>query len=207
MYTGLKHLHLLMVILFVLSLVIKTVLLFVNKDKFAAYKQKTKIPEMITTIVFLITGIIMIVLKDAKFSNFLWIKLSVILVAIPLAIVGFKKQNKILALIGTLLFVGIYGLAEMAKKRPYMDTNVDLTQISAGSIQHGEELYSKNCTICHGAEGDLGLGGASNLKISTLTDTEIVNVISNGRGNMAAYKQLNDQDLEALKNYLITLRK
>lgn len=207
MYTGLKHLHLLMVILFVLSLVIKTVLLFVNKDKFAAYKQKTKIPEMITTIVFLITGIIMIVLKDAKFSSFLWIKLSVILVAIPLAIVGFKKQNKILALIGTLLFVGIYGLAEMAKKRPYMDTNVDLTQISAGSIQHGEELYSKNCTICHGAEGDLGLGGASNLKISTLTDTEIVNVISNGRGNMAAYKQLNDQDLEALKNYLITLRK
>jgi uncharacterized membrane protein SirB2 len=207
MYTGLKHLHLLMVILFVLSLVIKTVLLFVNKDKFAAYKQKTKIPEMITTIVFLITGIIMIVLKDAKFSSFLWIKLSVILVAIPLAIVGFKKQNKILALIGTLLFVGIYGLAEMAKKRPYMDTNVDLTQISAGSIQHGEELYSKNCKICHGAEGDMGLGGASNLKISTLTDTEIVNVISNGRGNMAAYKQLNDQDLEALKNYLITLRK
>lgn len=207
MYTGLKHLHLLMVILFVLSLVIKTVLLFVNKDKFAAYKQKTKIPEMITTIVFLITGIIMIVLKDAKFSSFLWIKLSVILVAIPLAIVGFKKQNKILALIGTLLFVGIYGLAEMAKKRPYMDTNVDLTQISAGSIQHGEELYSKNCKICHGAEGDLGLGGASNLKTSTLTDTEIVNVISNGRGNMAAYKQLNDQDLEALKNYLITLRK
>jgi uncharacterized membrane protein SirB2 len=207
MYTGLKHLHLLMVILFVLSLVIKTVLLFVNKDKFVAFKQKTKIPEMITTIVFLITGIIMIVLKDAKFSSFLWIKLSVILVAIPLAIVGFKKQNKILALIGTLLFVGIYGLAEMAKKRPYMDTNVDLTQISAGSIQHGEELYSKNCKICHGAEGDLGLGGASNLKISTLTDTEIVNVISNGRGNMAAYKQLNDQDLEALKNYLITLRK
>ena len=49
-----------------------------------------------------------------------------------------------------------------------MDTNVDLTQISAGSIQHGEELYSKNCKICHGAEGDLGLGGASNLKTSTL---------------------------------------
>ena len=207
MYTGLKHLHLLMVILFVLSLVIKTVLLFVNKDKFAVYKQKTKIPEMITTIVFLISGIIMIVLKDSKFSSFLWIKLSLILVAIPLAIVGFKKQNKILALIGTLLFVGIYGLAEMAKKRPYMDTNVDLTQISAGSIQHGEELYTKNCKICHGAEGDMGLGGASNLKNSTLTDTEIVNVISNGRGNMAAYKQLNDQDLEALKNYLITLRK
>jgi uncharacterized membrane protein SirB2 len=206
MYTGLKHLHLLMVILFVLSLVIKTILLFINKDKFVAYKQKTKIPEMITTIVFLITGIIMFVLKDAKFSSFLWIKLSLILAAIPLAIVGFKKQNKILALIGTLLFVGIYGLAEMAKKRPYTDNNVDLSKISEGSIQHGEQLYSKNCKICHGAEGDMGLGGASNLKNSTLTDTEIVNVISNGRGNMAAYKQLNDQELEALKNYLITLR-
>ena len=59
MFTGLKHLHLLMVILFLLSMVIKTILLFVNKDKFAAYKQKTKIPEMITTIVFLITGVVM----------------------------------------------------------------------------------------------------------------------------------------------------
>lgn len=207
MFTGLKHLHLLMVILFLLSMVIKTILLFVNKDKFAAYKQKTKIPEMITTIVFLITGVVMIILKDAKFSNFLWIKLGLVLATIPLAIVGFKKQNKILALIGTLLFVGIYGLAEMSKKRPYVDTTVDLTQISAGSIQHGEELYSKNCTICHGAEGDLGLGGASNLKASVLSDSEIVNVISNGRKNMPAYKQLSEQDVEALKNYLITLRK
>lgn len=207
MYTGLSHLHLTTVILFLLSMVIKTVLLFFNTDKFVVFRQKTKVPEMIISTLFLVSGIIMIVLKDAKFSSFLWVKIALIFVAIPLAVIGFKKQNKILALIGTLLFVAIYGLAEMAKKRPYVDTSVDLTQISAGSLQHGEELYTKNCKICHGADGVLGLGGASNLKISTLTETEIVDVISKGRGNMSAFKQLNDQELEALKNYLITLRK
>lgn len=209
MYTGLKHLHLLTVILFLLSLIIKTILLFRNKESFIAFKRKTKFPEMAVTIIFLLTGIVMITLKEGQFSNFLWIKIALIVVSIPVAIIAFKKQFKYLALIGTLLFFIVYGLAEMSAKKPYINTNMSNLEfeVELGSAQHGMVLYQNNCIVCHGKQGDKGLGGATNLQTSTLADKEVKEVILNGRKNMPSYQSvLNEQEVEALKCYLLTLR-
>lgn len=205
MYTGMKHLHLLMVALFIISLIIKTILLFINKDKFDSYKKKTKIPEMITTILFLITGIVMIVMKDAKFHYLIWIKIALILGAIPVTIIAFKKKYKYLALIGTFLFLMIYGIAEMAGKKAYIE-KVEVAEYEAGSLKHGQALFKANCQSCHGETGDKGLGGAKNLKTSTLSDVEVKSIIMNGSGSMPPYKDLTEQEIEGLKIYIKTLR-
>lgn len=205
-YTGIQHTHLLLVMLFLISIIVKTVLLFVDHDKFDAYRAKTKIPEMVVTILFLITGVIMIVAKEANFHFFLWVKIGVILAAIPVSIVAFKKKKKYLALIGAFLFVMVYGLAEMAGGKANAN-KVEIAEESAGSVQHGEKLYMENCVSCHGDDGAKQLGGASNLMSSTIDTVEVKSVIMNGRGSMAAYKEsLNEQEIEALKTYVLTLR-
>ena len=106
MYTGLKHLHLLLIFLFVASIMIKALLLLINQQKFESYRKKTKVPEMVITMLFLVTGVIMIFTKGwGGLHYFFHIKLFIMLIAISLAIIGFKKKNKILGLISAFLFV------------------------------------------------------------------------------------------------------
>lgn len=206
MYTGLQHTHLLMVVLFLVSILIKTILLFIDQEKFEKYRKKTKVPEMITTFLFLITGIMMLVSKGGGVHFFLWVKLGVILVAIPISIVAFKKKKKYLALVGAFLFIMVYGLAEMAKGKANVE-KVEVTQSINGSIEHGKLLYEKNCVVCHGEAGDKGLGGAANLIQSQLEEADTKSIIMNGKGDMPGYKEaLNEQEIEALKSYVISLR-
>ena len=206
MYTGLKHAHLLLVILFLVSILIKTILLFVDHEKFDKYRGKTKVPEMVVTFLFLITGVMMIITKGGNFHFFLWVKIGVILAAIPVSIVAFKKKKKFLAMIGAFLFIMVYGLAEMAGGKAKVET-VEVANNVGGTAEHGKLLYEKNCVTCHGEKGDKGLGGASNLIQSALEEAEVKSVIMNGRGDMPGYKEaLNEQEIEALKNYVISLR-
>ena len=112
MYTGLKHLHILLIALFVISVLIKAILLLINEEKFDSYRKKTKVPEMIITMLFLVTGIIMIGIKGfGGLHYFFHIKLTAILVGIPLAVVGFKKKNKALSLLSAMIFVATIGLS------------------------------------------------------------------------------------------------
>lgn len=73
---------------------------------------------------------------------------------------------------------------------------------------NGKELYSKNCKICHGADGARGMSGASNLAISELSREGRIQIITNGKGAMAAYKdQLSEQEIIAIADYLDQLKK
>ena len=53
----LARIHGISVMLFLLTYVIKTILLFTSKDMLANYSKKTKVPEMIISTLFLMTGI------------------------------------------------------------------------------------------------------------------------------------------------------
>jgi len=78
-------------------------------------------------------------------------------------------------------------------------------------------LYSKNCARCHGKDGRAkGLKakatGARNLTDpqwqDRVSDERIFNSINNGKGKMPAYgKKLSDSEIEALLNYVRTLKK
>jgi len=70
-------------------------------------------------------------------------------------------------------------------------------QIDAANMARGRERYTISCAVCHGAVGDgqgitskFGLNGAANYhqdKYRTMSDGEIFDTISNGKGQMMGY--------------------
>lgn len=111
--TAVKHIHILCVVVFLVSYLIKTGLLFAGKqDTFARFRKKTLVPEMIFATLFLITGVYMLVqLGMASLGGWFHLKLTLVILAIPLGILGFKKESKPLALASTLVFVYVFFLA------------------------------------------------------------------------------------------------
>ncbi len=72
----------------------------------------------------------------------------------------------------------------------------------------GKEIFENNCARCHGTDGTKGKWGAKNLKASTLSDTELLTIISNGKRIMPAWKQsLSEHQIKLVKDYIKTLRK
>ncbi len=71
----------------------------------------------------------------------------------------------------------------------------------------GAAIYKKNCRLCHGADGELGLSGAANLAISSIDRKEAIEVISNGRMGMTPYKDiLSKAEIAEVSKYIMTLR-
>jgi cbb3-type cytochrome c oxidase subunit III len=79
------------------------------------------------------------------------------------------------------------------------------------------ELYSQNCSRCHGKDGKAkGLKakavGARNLTDGQwqdrVSDERIFNSISNGKGKMPAYgKKLSEAEVDSLVTYVRSLKK
>ncbi len=70
-------------------------------------------------------------------------------------------------------------------------------------------MFIDNCASCHGETGDAEIGGAKNLKLSTLSKDEVYDVITNGTGNgMMAYKNVIKAEAErkALADYVMGFR-
>ena len=194
--------HMVLVLLFVISMLIKTILIFKSNEQFDNYRAKTKMPEMLVTILFLVLGIVLMVMKDGNFHPLFYMKLGAVALGIPLGIIGSKKHSKALITLSFLCFFGAYGLSEVAKKKAVVQ-KVEVQDQS----QLGIELYKVNCVACHGEDGKKGLGGASDLSASVLSEGDAKNVITNGRGAMAPYgEQLKEEDINALATYLQTLK-
>jgi len=209
---ALKYTHIVSAFLFMIIYIIKTSMLVLDKNEaLAKFKKISRIPEMIVSTLFLASGIWLFVeIGNIKFLQI--IKLLCVFVSIPLAIIGFKKGNKALAIVSVLLIIMSYGLAEMAKKKPYPvkhieENSTETTNISDDS-EFGGEVYKVNCAACHGLDGMKGLGGASDLSKSVLDKNGIVDVITNGRGSMAAYKdQLSENEIDKTAAFIISLKK
>lgn len=211
MFTGLKHLHLLLIVLFVTSILVKAILLLVNEQKFDTYRKKTKVPEMVITMLFLVTGIIMGTMKG--FGNlhfFFHIKLTVMIIAIPLAIIGFKKKNKALGLVSAMLFVVTVGLA-LKGGATMKEVHIDFK--GADKAEYGKLMYEANCAACHGDGGAKQLGGAYDLtdpkmEYSALQIGYIIKdgVTEDGSVAMAPFLTLDSIEVKAIAEYVITLK-
>lgn len=105
-----------------------------------------------------------------------------------------KISSKFIVLVGLIL----YGCGDSAE-----------SEFIGGAEIQGEQLYLIHCARCHGASGDLGASGSKNLKISVLTDTEIQEIITQGKGVMPAYGQTLQpkEKVALLSEYVLTLRK
>ncbi|MGF1533919.1 MAG: c-type cytochrome [Bernardetiaceae bacterium] len=215
MYTGLLHTHRLVVILFLVIYLVKTILLLSGKStRLAAFTKRIKIPEIVISTLFLLTGLVMFINKwpalEGKNLLYLSIKLVAVFSAIPLAVIGFKRSKKALAVLSMVLIVGAYGLAEMGKRAVEAKPLAVLTDATAEGYDlglHGKAIYEAQCIACHQADGKGGVAGAKNLTTSQLTDEEIAHIVLNGKNAMAGYKKvLTEQDLTAVVSYVKTFR-
>jgi len=107
-YTMLLHLHLGFAVLFLLSYMIKSILFLTGKQEaFLSYKKKTLLVETLFSVGFLVLGFWMLIfrIKTGSYEHWLDPKISLALIGIPLGIIGFKKENKIMVTVSLAFFV------------------------------------------------------------------------------------------------------
>lgn len=190
------HLHRLVVILFVLIYLFKTILLLSDRDELLEkFKKKTKVLEMIVSFLFLATGIFLLV-KSANINTYHVIKIVLILASIPLAVIGFKKKNKVLAAGSFFLLVVAYMLAYKAKETKAGEVIVAV---------NGKEIFEQKCVLCHGNDGKLGASGAKDLTATQVDHTGILTLLNEGKNAMPSFKgTLSVEQMEAVTNYIET---
>ena len=195
MTTGMLHSHTLFVVLFTLIYLIKTILLLSDKDDLLEkFKKKTKVLEMIVSFGFLATGVALLIIIPGSFNTFMAIKIAVVLASIPLAVVGYKKKNKVLATLSFFLIIVAFGIAQKAKNEKAGDKIIAI---------NGKEIFEEKCTLCHGSDGKLGMSGAKDLSVTALDHQNIVAIITNGKNTMASYKAvLSTEQIEAVASYI-----
>jgi cytochrome c553 len=203
MGTGILYTHLIVVNLFLLIYLIKTILLVANKNEgLEKFTKITKVPEMIISFLFLTTGIYLLT-QIPEIKSLLIVKIVIVLLSIPVAIIGFKKKNKALAVLSLAMLTGAYGLAEISKKQK----SKSMESISSSTL-NGQELFNASCTSCHGADGKLRLLEAADLSTSSMELSARIELIKNGKGAMTPFGgTLNDEQIKAVAEYSQTLKK
>lgn len=199
MVKGILHTHYLVVTLFLLIYVVKTILLLSDKKELLdRFSKKFKVPEMIISALFLLTGIYLATQLPLgnKFDYLFWIKIGMVAAAIPIAVVGFKKSNKVLAALSLLLITGSYGIAEVYSKKK------GIPKTDNAGLADGKALYENNCASCHGSNGKEGKGGSKDLTATQLDIAGINNVIVQGKGMMPKASQLNAEQASAVAEYV-----
>lgn len=112
-YSTLIEAHKGIVYLFLISIFVKAILAFVNQDLFDKVRQKTKVVEMILGTLLIVTGGLLIFsVPEMMKQGWLHVKLTIVIIGIPLAIIGLKRNKKILIIISLLLFVYAYLVAK-----------------------------------------------------------------------------------------------
>jgi mono/diheme cytochrome c family protein len=206
------HTHKLVVILFIAIYLIKAILLLMgNKDTLNKYNKIIKVPEMIVSALLFITGIVMLN-QIADFNLLFTIKLSLVIGAIPVAVIAYKKYNKVLAVLAVIMLFSAYGLAEVfkaqfGKKQEVMEVLTDPASDEYNIRVHGAALYTAQCIVCHGTDGTASFSGAKDLTLSTKSAGEIIETIKNGKNTMPKMADIySEQELNALAEYVKSLR-
>jgi mono/diheme cytochrome c family protein len=205
--TLLTTIHVVVVQLFLLIYVVKTVLLFANREALLKFTRGTRLLEMIVSTLFLVTGIWLFVILGA-IKTMQIIKLVLVFASIPIAVIGYKKMNKAMALISFLFIVGAYGLAEAGRSKPYIPNKVIVEGNADERTKLGATIYIANCAMCHGQDGKKMYREAADLSISASSTVRMDTLIRHGsRGKMPAFEGcLTDEQIAAAEDYIITLR-
>ncbi|RMG18966.1 MAG: hypothetical protein D6730_22240 [Bacteroidetes bacterium] len=208
MYTGLLHTHKLVVTLFFLLYLGKIILLLLNKTELLdKLSKKLRIPEMVISVLFLLTGVVMI-FQVAEVTPLMIVKLVLVFASIPIAIRGFKQHHKLLASLAVLMIIAAYGLSEMNKigvdSTPLPETVItDPAQANYDLSAHGKAIYERNCIVCHGEDGKKRASGAKDLTVTQLDEAAIEQLILKGKNAMPGYeKVLNQQEIKAVMAYV-----
>ena len=207
------HTHIFIVTLFLMIYIFKTAFLFMNNnDLFKKFAEKIKITEMIVSVLFLGTGLYLLHENAWSLPPWTHIKFTLIVISIPIAIIGTKKQNKWLLLISVLCLIGAMGISLKYGRQIISASSSNITPKQTDPNydinKHGAEIYTANCVNCHGQDGKLGLSGATDLTASQLDLNTRFQVIKLGKNGMQSFaNRLDDIEIRAVATYIEKLKK
>ncbi len=200
-YEIIKKTHFIVVTIFFLIYLIKTVLLLLNKNQeLQSFSKKVRLLEIIVSFLFLATGIYLM-FNMAVIPMMLIIKITIVFLSIPLAVVGYKKHNKALATVAFILILAAFGIGEMMKNKSAV---VSENAVNTDGTSNGQELYTSNCLSCHGNNGKANLAGALDLTATHLNNDSIAGIILNGRNTMPKINGLTQEQALAIAVYITT---
>lgn len=107
-YSQLLAAHKGIIYLFLSSITFKVVMMVVNKEKFKIIRDKTKVVEMVLGTLILASGGWLLAKTPFSSQGWLHVKMTLAIIGIPLAIVGFKKQNVMLAALSLGVFFYVF---------------------------------------------------------------------------------------------------
>jgi quinohemoprotein ethanol dehydrogenase len=82
---------------------------------------------------------------------------------------------------------------------------INKEQGTGGSETDGSVIYQRNCSVCHGLEGER-VAGTRKLAETELNREQILNITKNGKGGMPAFKEtLSEQELQAVTDFVMEL--
>jgi len=205
MYTGMLHTHTLVVILFLLIYLIKVgLLLFAKPETLDKFSKRIKIPEIIVSTLFLANGIYL-AYNTGNVGSWLYIKLLVVFASIPLAVIAFKKRNKILGVLSIFLLLYAYGISE-TKSPTFKRTDMSSQNARLEGEATAKEIFRVECAKCHGVDGRGVLSGAKDLTMSQLSLDEKIAIVNKGKNAMMAYeKVLTSDQVKAVAAYAHSL--
>lgn len=181
--------------------------MFDKNEQLRKFTAKTKVAEMIISTLFLLTGIYLAINTGNK-GTWLWIKIGIIALTIPMAIIAFKKERKPLALLSLMCLVYAYGISETKSAMFKKELNAANEFANVPADMLGTTIYERKCMSCHGTDGRLSLSGAKDLSSTSKSPEELKEVIINGKNSMPAFKDiLSDEEIDAVNGYIATLKK
>jgi len=207
MHATMLLIHRISVSIFVLSYVIRLIGILGNIQAIQAlYSKKIMrvLVDMVVSTLFLLTGVwLLLNMPSTMISSLLIIKVVLVLLSVPVAVIGFKKSKKALAILSVLMIVASYGLGEMNHRKPSVDKS-----ILKSAVNPEEVFVGAKCVACHGVNGANPVGEAKNLSQSKQSVDEIRHSILKGKNSMPAYKSsLTPEQLDQLVVYVKSLQK
>lgn len=88
--------------------------------------------------------------------------------------------------------------------------------VLADAAPDGASIFKSKCALCHGADGSGQTPSGKAFKIRDMrtpdvqkqTDAELVNIVTNGKNKMLAYKgKLSTEEIRAVVGFIRTLKK
>ena len=143
---------------------------------------------------------------------YLMVKVVLVLLSIPLAVIGIRKENKVLLALSVIILIYVYGVAEtrsLTFSRPGMEGIIENVEDDNYQLEsHGKSIYQYHCMKCHGEEGNKMRYDSPDITKSQLSKDERWQIINNGKGMMPAFgNKLDKNEVAALDAYLQTLIK
>ncbi|SNC76033.1 Invasion gene expression up-regulator, SirB [Hymenobacter gelipurpurascens] len=109
----LLRLHLLVVLAFLAFFAFKAALLLLNRhEQLRTVRARSRVADSVLGLLILFSGGLLLAYYPGTTPGWLWLKLGLVLVLLPLAIAAMRRQNKPGVVLTLLGFFYVYGLAE-----------------------------------------------------------------------------------------------